>query len=201
MTGFDAHADPSGNIAGRRPIGPEKCPSREPCECPARADRAAPTHEPECAGGISTGDSLSGGRAQWGRRLAATGAPTSRSGGRSTPDVPAYPVFLPVEAGLLGRRDGPVMSGRKVPLLHTDPVIGAMQSSGLGAGEITLPHFLSDAPVLSGEPPVDLLATGMLLGPRAICQGGNAGAGDEGGQKDSDEFGKPSVHKWSSMRC
>ena len=80
-------------------------------------------------------------------------------------DLPAHCVFLLVQSLLLCGRDVAVVEFGHCTLLVTDRTIFTMDLLCLTPGELTLPDFLIDPPILIGKAVVDLITAWVVSPP------------------------------------
>jgi hypothetical protein len=87
-----------------------------------------------------------------------------------------------------------ILAGHRM-LFAADLVVFMMQAGCLRAGDLACLHFVVNAPVLVGQPVVDLGAARMVLLPLGLgqCTGGDAGD-RHGGQGEGDEMTVEHMH-------
>src|SRR5450830_335565 len=94
-----------------------------------------------------------------------------------------------------------VLAGHRA-LLGADLPIFAVQTGGLGLGEFAFLDFLMDAPILVGEPLVDLLTTRMFLLPMGLGHDTGRDAGDRrGGECEGKEAMVQHRDSWMEVCC
>lgn len=93
-------------------------------------------------------------------------------------DLPAHAIFILIQRPLIGASEMAVIEARIETLIGAQHMILAMQPRSLMGGDLAAGKVAIDAPVLMGEPMIDLDAVRMLLRP-----GGGGGAGDAGKAK------------------